>query len=880
MAAPSSNYQLYGLKIGFPPGGLMRNKQMKFNDYGITVKEAVQIITNKQGMQNPDSYTLQITYSDEPSTINTSSGNIGSNNSSGNTPLNGSIGMGPPPPSASIGGGDNGINSSIGSSSNSDLKKSTSSGIVNISSGNIGSVSTRRLKWMDDNEKLISYPLGAHDVVIELKKKYQLIKVYDGKQTMNLIVDIAKPLSDLMDLVSCKFKLRSTSDCKLFTYGKEINLNSNIKNLNIDTSLPFILRDNNDPSALSLESIQWDNGNGFFVGGNGGIGGIGSDDDADDINNNLSVPAKSIINPVREGYLKKQDKKKSWKTRYFKLTDKYLYWYKSPTAIKASGMIICKDYHIKLVQSTHSKEVKLEITPKHMIAGATTIIHYIKFENEQELKQWTVLPIVIEPSNDGGSNNSSSSSTTSTTTSTSSGYQSNTIGKKIFGVPIEKTVSGNNEIPSVVLQTIDYIEKKAMDTVGIFRLSGSVLTIEQWKAKYDKGEKVDLFQEVDPHAVAGLLKLYLRELPDPLLTYEKYDNFIAAQSIDDFPSRIKLIKHLVKSLPPVNYSVLSYLMAFVGKVATHSAANKMQVHNLSTVFGPNLIKDRQDSGDYGGNVQVLVEDTPIINALALSLIRDYQYIFTDKEIPEQKILAKALYEYAGANDDGSNPEDDKDLLFPKGATIKVTQQGTDGWWTGEYQGKQGKFPASYVEILPHSPSTLLRTKSNSNLTKKKKFMLEMESTKTKNQEIEKNIKQLEITKKELESTINDLENEKASLENDPTIKAMMSLLANAKTNKDIAMIPKNIDVLFQRFEEYKASHEALATTKTTLIDEYEQFNNNPKKRLDTKEKEQIQQKYDNLSTIIDKSQKIRSKSINSKKIINDDLVELKKIFSL
>ncbi|KAM9970815.1 hypothetical protein ACTFIR_002679 [Dictyostelium discoideum] len=868
MAAPSSNYQLYGLKIGFPPGGLMRNKQMKFNDYGITVKEAIQIITNKQGMQNPDSYTLQITYSDEPSsTINTSSGNIGSNNnSSSNTPLTGSLGMGPPPPSASIGGGDNGITNSgnIGSSSNSDLKKSTSSGIVNVNNNN---APTRRLKWMDDNEKLISYPLSAHDVVIELKKKYQLIKVYDGKQTMNLIVDITKPLSDLMDLVSCKFKLRSTSDCKLFTYGKEINLNSNIKNLNIDTSLPFILRDNNDPNSLSLESIQWDNGNGFFVGGNGGIGGIGSDDDADDINNNLSVPAKSIINPVREGYLKKQDKKKSWKTRYFKLTDKYLYWYKSPTAIKASGMIICKDYHIKLAPSTHSKEVKLEFTPKHMIAGATTIIHYIRFENEQELKQWTVLPIVIESSNDSGSNNSNTS-----------GNQS-MIGKKVFGVPIEKTVIGNNEIPAVVLQTIDYIEKKAMDIVGIFRLSGSVLTIEQWKAKYDKGERVDLFQEVDPHAVAGLLKLYLRELPDPLLTYEKYDNFIAAQSIDDFPSRIKLIKHLVKSLPPVNYAVLSYLMAFVGKVATHSAANKMQVHNLSTVFGPNLIKDRQDSGDYGNNVQVLVEDTPIINALALSLIRDYQYIFTDKEIPEQKILAKSLYEYAG-NDDGTTSEDDKDLLFPKGATIKVTQQGTDGWWTGEYQGKQGKFPASYVELLPHSPSTLLRTKSNSNLTKKKKFMLEMESTKTKNQEIDKNIKQLEITKKELESTINDLENEKAALENDPTIKAMMNLLANAKTNKDIAMIPKNIDVLFQKFEEYKSSHEALATTKTTLIDEYEQFNNNPKKRLDTKEKEQIQQKYDNLSIIIDKSQKIRSKSINSKKIINDDLVELKKIFSL
>ncbi|KAF2072481.1 hypothetical protein CYY_006213 [Polysphondylium violaceum] len=824
------NYQTYGLKIGFPPGSSMKYKIMRFNDYNITIREAIQYITSKQNMQKPEQYCLQITYIDPNSSTGVSNTAINQE-----TSLAGSVGDGSSDSAAS-------------------LSRSSSGGIMN----------NKKLKWMDDNDKLTSYPLSAIDVVLELKKKYQLVKVYDRYQSQSLIVDVTKPLSNLMDLILCKFKsLSDNSDYRLYNSSRELDLHNNIKVLNVDTSLPFILKDINDPNSISEDTLQLDHES--------------DDDDDDNIHGlNLDIPAKSIINPLREGFLKKQNRKKAWNSRYFKLTDKHLYYYKTPNSTKASGIINYKDHFIRL--ANQGKDIRIELIPKvsnqshHSTASSSTHTHpgsyLLKFDSDAELKSWLIQPFVLDAATSGPN--------TPSTTPNNSRFKS----KLVFGQPLDRAVLPGMDIPLIVSQTIEYIEKKAMDTVGIFRLSGSVLTIEQWKAKYDKGEKVDLSTESDPHAIAGLLKLYLRELPDPILTFEKYNNFIAAQSVDDFPSRIKLIKHLVKSLPAANYAVLSHLMQFLGKVATHSANNKMMIHNLSTVFGPNLIKEKQTQAG-SENVQTLVEDTPIINALTLSLIRDYQYIFGDKEVPEQKILARTLYDYEGTE---NADDDDKDLVFAKGVVIKVTQQGSDGWWTGEYQGKTGKFPASYVEVMTQSPSSsmLIRTKSNSNISKKKKFLLEMESARVKVTENEKDGAQLQKNKDKLVAHMKQLEAQKAQLVADPEIKALLTIIGGAaKSVQDIGIIPINIETLVNRYEEYKKSHEELCACKNSLSEEFEAFTNNPKKKIiEGKDKEQLQQKYDSLYNCLEKSQKIRQKSISWKKVINEDLDEIKKMLNV
>jgi hypothetical protein len=133
--------------------------------------------------------------------------------------------------------------------------------------------------------------------------------------------------------------------------------------------------------------------------------------------------------------------------------------------------------------------------------------------------------------------------------------------------------------------------------------------------------------------VAGVLKLWLRELPEPLLTFALYDQFIAAQckvyffimmtivGCPDHNLRVRYIKNLLKQLPAQNRELLKYLTAFLRRVQDHSAQNKMAIHNLATVFGPNLLVPPDRS------TFQMIQDTPQINGIVNSLIEDYEALF-------------------------------------------------------------------------------------------------------------------------------------------------------------------------------------------------------------------------------------------------------------
>jgi hypothetical protein len=160
----------------------------------------------------------------------------------------------------------------------------------------------------------------------------------------------------------------------------------------------------------------------------------------------------------------------------------------------------------------------------------------------------------------------------------------------------------------------------AVQLEGIFRLSGSATLIEKYKGFFDSGEDVDLSSESDPHAVAGLLKLWFRELPDPVLTWERYSKFLVAERVRHPGLRLRYFKHLIKSLPQNNQNLLRYLVSFLVKINEASAYNKMPIHNIATVFGPNLLKKK------GATMFEMVEDTPQINNIVGILITNEEYL--------------------------------------------------------------------------------------------------------------------------------------------------------------------------------------------------------------------------------------------------------------
>jgi len=283
----------------------------------------------------------------------------------------------------------------------------------------------------------------------------------------------------------------------------------------------------------------------------------------------------------------------------------------------------------------------------------------------------------------------------------------------IFGATLKEALKPGQLIPDIVTRCIEYVDDKALTVEGIFRLSGAQTKIDSYVEQFNSGEPVSLSDEQDAHTITGLLKLYFRDLAEPLIVYDLYDSFVQVQLVNDPLERRKYMRLLVKNLPEANRAVLKFLISFLGRVTQHEKENKMAIHNIATVFAPNLLKSRES------NTLQLVQDTPTVNGIVHTLITEYEYIFADEDPEDTFVMVQSIYEYTGKNDN--------EISFDVGEEIKVTNQRKDGWWFGENKnGKQGLFPGSYVKIIPP------------NLNKKRKFLKELKEAKKRVEDLKKN----------------------------------------------------------------------------------------------------------------------------------------------
>uniref|UniRef100_A0A7N6BKB2 Rho GTPase activating protein 1 n=1 Tax=Anabas testudineus TaxID=64144 RepID=A0A7N6BKB2_ANATE len=129
---------------------------------------------------------------------------------------------------------------------------------------------------------------------------------------------------------------------------------------------------------------------------------------------------------------------------------------------------------------------------------------------------------------------------------------------------------------------------------GIFRRSANVTLVKEVQLKYNSGATVNFREMEDVHLAAVILKTFLRELPEPLLTYQLYNDIVNFASVSA-DSQATVIKTLMESLPEENYASLRYLITFLAQVSANSEVNKMTNSNLAVVFGPNLLWARDNA---------------------------------------------------------------------------------------------------------------------------------------------------------------------------------------------------------------------------------------------------------------------------------------------
>eukprot|EP01088_Endostelium_zonatum_P018039 TRINITY_DN5627_c0_g1_i1.p1 TRINITY_DN5627_c0_g1~~TRINITY_DN5627_c0_g1_i1.p1 ORF type:complete len:622 (+),score=158.17 TRINITY_DN5627_c0_g1_i1:40-1905(+) len=168
----------------------------------------------------------------------------------------------------------------------------------------------------------------------------------------------------------------------------------------------------------------------------------------------------------------------------------------------------------------------------------------------------------------------------------------------VFAVPLGQvtyTSYTEYEIPPVFLQAAQFLrDEHRLEIEGLFRISGGAEEVKQWKEQLDLGKDVTFNESTNPHSVSGLLKLFFRELPDPLLTFKTYNKFCAAatESKTD-EERQTRFKALLKTLPLHNVLLLEELLKLLREVSSHADVNKMHNQNLGIVFGPTLMRPKE-----------------------------------------------------------------------------------------------------------------------------------------------------------------------------------------------------------------------------------------------------------------------------------------------
>eukprot|EP01127_Copromyxa_protea_P004111 TRINITY_DN1394_c0_g1_i1.p1 TRINITY_DN1394_c0_g1~~TRINITY_DN1394_c0_g1_i1.p1 ORF type:complete len:233 (+),score=18.84 TRINITY_DN1394_c0_g1_i1:164-862(+) len=194
---------------------------------------------------------------------------------------------------------------------------------------------------------------------------------------------------------------------------------------------------------------------------------------------------------------------------------------------------------------------------------------------------------------------------------------------QLFGMPLDVVMGYpmnlDRDMPVIVSDAIDCLQKNGVTVQGIFRVSGSRGRVLQILKIYNSGSQVDFFKE-DIHDVAGVLKQYIRELPDPLCCAALYPEWL--QAIQSDPSEtVASLKVLVDQLPLLHKNILQKLFHLLSVIASNSDKTSMNVMNLAIVWSPNILKNPTDS------LEAALRDTPLTNQVVTSLIQNYSTFF-------------------------------------------------------------------------------------------------------------------------------------------------------------------------------------------------------------------------------------------------------------
>ncbi|XP_053111918.1 rho GTPase-activating protein 24 isoform X1 [Hemicordylus capensis] len=309
---------------------------------------------------------------------------------------------------------------------------------------------------------------------------------------------------------------------------------------------------------------------------------------------------------IKCGWLRKQGGfVKTWHTRWFVLKGEQLCYFKDEEETKPLGTIFLPGNRVIEHPCNDESPGKFlfEVIPggdrERMTSNHETYLLMASTQNDMEDWVKSIRRVIWAP-----------------------------FGGGIFGQKLEDTVRyekryGNHLAPMLVEQCVDFIRLRGLKEEGLFRLPGQANLVKELQDAFDCGEKPLFDRNTDVHTVASLLKLYLRELPEPVIPYSKYEDFLSCAKLlskEEEAGLNELVKQ-VKGLPLVNYNLLKYICRFLDEVQSYSGVNKMSVPNLATVFGPNILRPKVE------DPLTIMEGTVVVQQLMSMMISEHELLF-------------------------------------------------------------------------------------------------------------------------------------------------------------------------------------------------------------------------------------------------------------
>ncbi|XP_066520496.1 rho GTPase-activating protein 12b isoform X3 [Hoplias malabaricus] len=197
------------------------------------------------------------------------------------------------------------------------------------------------------------------------------------------------------------------------------------------------------------------------------------------------------------------------------------------------------------------------------------------------------------------------------------------IKDQVFGCSLTSLCARENtSVPNFVRMCIEHVENTGLNIDGLYRVSGNLAVIQKLRFAVNHDEKVDLedIKWEDIHVTTGALKMFFRELPEPLFTYASFNDFVNAIKNSDYKQRVQGIKDLIKQLPKPNQETMQVLFKHLKRVIDHGEANRMNTQSVAIVFGPTLLRPETETGNMAVH---MVYQNQIVELILL----EYENIF-------------------------------------------------------------------------------------------------------------------------------------------------------------------------------------------------------------------------------------------------------------